>query len=64
MTFQQIWSQLVKKDPDLAKPDAKVEFTSENLERLLRQVYDQGMKTGKAVAPPAKTSSWDTLFGG
>lgn len=42
MTFDQIWDQLRRKSTKLDKPDASVEFTSENLKRLLCQVYEQG----------------------
>lgn len=47
MTFQSIWEQLTRKDPRLTDPETKVEFTAENLRRLLRQVYEQGEKQGQ-----------------
>lgn len=40
MTFHDIWNQLLKKSSSLADPQSKVEFTSENLKALLRQVYE------------------------
>ncbi len=42
MTFDQIWGQLVRKQPKLKRDDSIVEFTAGNLRRLLRQAYDQG----------------------
>lgn len=63
MTFGEIWASLVNKCPDLANDAAVVEFRSDNLRRLLRQVYDQGAKSvvrdGGAVG-----SFFDSLFGG
>lgn len=51
MTFQGIWDQLVAKDARLKEDDAAVEFRAANLKRLLRQVYDQGVKQGKKPGP-------------
>lgn len=45
MTFREIWQQLVRKDSRLLDGDAKVEFTSSNLKKLLEQVYEQGQKS-------------------
>lgn len=50
MTFRQIWDQLVRKDADLARGDARIEITSDNLQQLLKQVYEQGVKAGNAKA--------------
>ena len=58
MKFDHIWSVLTKKRPGLDDPDAKVEFTSGNLKKLLRQVYDHGEKSADAGG-----SFLDVLFG-
>lgn len=42
MTFEEIWRQLCRKSPGLDREDTRVEFTSDNLRRLLEQVYEQG----------------------
>lgn len=45
MTFDAIWEQLRRKNPALSKGDSTVEFRSDNLKTLLRQVYEQGVKS-------------------
>lgn len=63
MTFKEIWAQLLRKNADLANADAKVEFTSANLEMLLRQVYEQGQKSvPKATWADAK-NPFSSMFG-
>jgi hypothetical protein len=56
MTFEAIWQQLCSKKPALKTPETKiVEFTSQNLKALLRQVYEQGERHGRESAEqPAK----------
>lgn len=61
MTFQQIWDQLVIKQPRLADRSAKVEFSSDNLKTLLRQVYEQGEKQARPTPPSSSLGDW---FGG
>lgn len=46
MTFDEIWGQLLRKDPKLNNEDYRVELTAPNLKRLLQQVHDQGVKEG------------------
>lgn len=60
MTFDAIWEQLCRKNPSLSKGDSTVEFKSDNLKILLRQVYDQGVKS-VPKADPAK-NSFDSIF--
>lgn len=65
MTFHDIWNQLLKKSSSLADPQSKVEFTSENLKALLRQVYEQGEKAGRESAPTSDgVSDLLGIFGG
>lgn len=64
MTFKEIWSQLVKKRPELAKAETVVEFKSENLEMLLKQVYEQGQKSVKPADKPSGFDSFSSMFGG
>lgn len=67
MKFEDIWLQLVRKEPALADPTSKLEFTSDNLRKLLRQVYEQGHKMGEeeAKASPADPPDlYSQLFGG
>lgn len=45
MTFQEIWDQLCRKQPLLTDAKATVEFKPENLQLLLRQVYEQGQNS-------------------
>jgi len=59
MTFKEIWAQLCRKQPALQNPQTTVEFTSENLQSLLKQVYEQGKKS----QPASSTSSIESLFG-
>jgi len=40
--MDQIWEQLVKKDPKLSQGDHEVTFTATHLKQLLQQVYYQG----------------------
>jgi hypothetical protein len=49
MEFEEIWNQLVRKSNALTNPAAKVEFTADNLKRLLRQVYEQGESQGVKI---------------
>lgn len=48
MTYDAIWQQLLRKKPALANDNATVCFTSASLQKLLRQVYEQGRKTGSS----------------
>lgn len=57
MTFQDIWNQLVRKNPAIAENGKTVEFQSENLKRLLRQVYEQGERKGKSDAEAIHTAA-------
>jgi hypothetical protein len=43
MTFDQVWAALVRKSPELANGDTRVEFRAEKLRLLLQQVYCQGL---------------------
>lgn len=63
MTFKEIWAQLVRKNADLAKPDARVEFRSENLEQLLKQVYEQGQKSVPKQTGTGTKNPFDSMFG-
>lgn len=63
MTFKDIWNQLLRKQPDLAKPETVVEFKSDNLHRLLEQVYEQGQKSVKPVEKPPR-GPWDDVLSG
>lgn len=46
-TFAEFWRSMVRKYPDLGRDDAKLEFTSQSLRRLLAKVYDKGREHGK-----------------
>ena len=59
MNFPDLWSMLTRKRPELLNPSAKLEFTSENLQSLLKQAYRKGDEAGMSHAE----SSIDT-FGG
>jgi hypothetical protein len=63
MTFKEIWNQLLRKQPSLQKPETVVEFRSDNLERLLLQVYEQGQKSVKPVEKPSG-SAWNHVLSG
>jgi len=52
MTFDQIWNQLIQKQPRIADGDSVVEFTSVNLRKLLKQVYEQGRKSAESKPDP------------
>jgi len=58
MTFDEIWAQLCAKKPSLKDPASQAVFTSEQLEKLLRQVYEQGAKLEK------RNQAFRDLFGG
>lgn len=51
MTFNDIWNQLVRKQPKLTDSDTVVEFKTANFKRLLEQVYEQGKKAGEGGQP-------------
>lgn len=59
MTFPDIWRSLVRKDHRLENGSAIVEISSDNLQKLLRQVYDQGVQS-----VPKNGDLFDNLFGG
>lgn len=63
MTFDEIWNQLLRKSPSLAKDESTVEFRADNLKLLLRQVYEQGEKQGQSK-PHQATNPFSSLFGG
>lgn len=66
MTFDQIWEQLVRKQPKLDQDDSMVEFTADNLRWLLRQVYEQG-EASVPRSPAAGSDSGNSFaefFGG
>jgi hypothetical protein len=48
LTLEQIWQQLCKKDTRLNQPETVVDFKSENLKKLLAQVYEQGQRSAKS----------------
>ncbi|MAT51425.1 MAG: hypothetical protein CMK32_09615 [Porticoccaceae bacterium] len=56
MQFSDIWNRLCQKQERLNDGDAEVTFKSENLKKLLRQVYDQGESAGRK-AGEAKAAS-------
>lgn len=47
LNVQQIWEQLVSKNPKLADDEATTEFKAKHLRSLLRQVWEQGEMAGK-----------------
>ena len=63
MTFDDIWNQLVRKQPKLKSSEAVVEVKAAKLKSLLRQVYAQGQKS-----VPARKSGlldkYSDIFGG
>ena len=44
MTFPELWANLESKKPRLKDPAATLAMTSAALQRLLKQVYDEGAK--------------------
>lgn len=60
MEFSEIWGQLCRKRPLLNEKTATVEVTSENLEQLLKQVYEQGKNSVPKQEP--KPSIFDSIF--
>jgi hypothetical protein len=60
MTFDQIWENLCCKSPKLREDGKTVEFESQNLKRLLKQVYDQGYKQNTSVRD-AVTEALDAI---
>jgi hypothetical protein len=60
MTFNDIWQKLCTKKPTLCNANSTAEFTSENLKKLLRQVYEQGEAEGKKSKP--ERSLFDKIF--
>ena len=61
MTFDEIWKQLMGKQPKLDKADADVTFKAENLKALLRQVYEQGRQS--APRGSAAADMFSGIFG-
>lgn len=47
MTFSDLWLQMLRKAPDLSRANAKIEITSSNMEKLMKQAYDKGYAAGK-----------------
>lgn len=46
MEFSEIWNRLTTKNPKLNNPGSTIELTSDNLQKLLKQVYEQGFASG------------------
>ncbi len=63
MTFEDIWNQLCRKQPKLAKEGTTVEFKSENLKALLSQVYSQAQKAAVKAEEPKPKSNIFSGFG-
>ena len=61
MTFDDIWNQLCRKSPALSRRDSRLEFTSNNLKLLLKQVYEQGQKSVEPQVIQPKESKDDYL---
>lgn len=66
MSFQEIWQQLVRKQPKISDDDSEIIFKAGNLRHLLRQVYEQGQASSKPAAseePRISPNPFD-VFGG
>ena len=63
MTLEDIWNQLCRKQPQLAKDDTTIEFKSQNLKSLLSQVYEQAQKAAVKVEEPKPKSNPFSGFG-
>lgn len=60
------WTTLCAKNPSMrGKPDAKVELTKANLERLVKHAFDQGYVEGQRATceHPAVNNFLAGLFG-
>ncbi len=64
MTFDELWKQLEKKQPDLKNDESVVEFTALNLRLLLRQVYEQGKSSVPKTEPTSGSNPFSDMFGG
>ena len=63
MTLEDIWNQLIRKQPQLAKDDTTIEFKSQNLKALLSQVYEQAQKAAVKVEEATPKSNPFSGFG-
>jgi len=54
MEFKDIWSQLCRKKPLLVDGTSTIEITSNNLQDLLKQVYEQGRNAVPKIDPTSK----------
>jgi len=62
LTFNQIWEQLKQKKPNIEDSGIVLEFSSENLKVLLRQVYEQGKESGKKPVDNAGFTAFEDVF--
>ena len=60
MTWQIQWTKMVIKRPALSDPKAQVVITSDQLQSLLSQAYERGVKDGKKLGG----DPFGGLFGG
>ncbi len=66
MTFDELWKQIEKKQPDLKNDEAIVEFKARHLRLLLSQVYEQGKSSviPKQPEPTSVSNPFSDMFGG
>ena len=67
MTFDEIWKQLCKKRPGLSDPLNDISIDSENLKKLLMQVYQQGRNKGRESGQTSLLGpdyNFEDIFGG
>ena len=59
-----LWKRLCTKRPALAKPEAEVQIDSGNLNKLLKQFYEQGARGAKSLNETQSGSSiFNSIFG-
>lgn len=66
MCFDSVWLRLCEKRPELLSPTATVTMTSQQMKKLLQQVYESGRKDAAKCAgseADAPTSLFKMIFG-
>ena len=62
--FDALWKRLCTKRPALAKPEATVQMDSHNLNKLLKQFYEQGARGAQSLDETQSSSSiFNSIFG-
>lgn len=62
--FEALWKRLCTKRPALTKPEAEVQVDSQNLDKLLKQLHEQGARGARSLNETQGSGSiFNSIFG-